>query len=175
MHADPEVATGVLITGVYGTGKSSVAAEIAVLLERQASRCAALDLDWLMWFDPGPAGRAGEQEVLLQNVRDVVRNYVAAGVRWFILAGAVPDAASLDALRAAVGFPLHVVRLTVPLEEIERRLEADVTTGRRDDLEVATEWLAAGTGVGIEELVVDNDGPIRAVASSIARWLGWTA
>jgi adenylylsulfate kinase-like enzyme len=38
-------AEAVLLTGVYGSGKSSVAAEIAYLLEQQERRFALLDLD----------------------------------------------------------------------------------------------------------------------------------
>jgi predicted AAA+ superfamily ATPase len=41
---------GVLITGVYGAGKSSVAEEIADALEARGARFGAVDLDWLMWF-----------------------------------------------------------------------------------------------------------------------------
>jgi adenylylsulfate kinase-like enzyme len=37
---------GVLITGVYGAGKSSVAEEIADALEARGARFAAVDLDW---------------------------------------------------------------------------------------------------------------------------------
>jgi adenylylsulfate kinase-like enzyme len=40
-------AEAVLLTGVYGSGKSSVAAEIAYLLERQGRPYALLDLDYL--------------------------------------------------------------------------------------------------------------------------------
>ena len=48
------MADGVLITGVYGSGKSTVAAEVADQLERQQVAYAALDLDWLTWFEvPG--------------------------------------------------------------------------------------------------------------------------
>jgi adenylylsulfate kinase-like enzyme len=42
-------AEGVLISGVYGSGKSSVAAEIAYLLERRRQPYALLDLDFLGW------------------------------------------------------------------------------------------------------------------------------
>jgi adenylylsulfate kinase-like enzyme len=38
---------GVLITGVYGSGKSSVAAEIGYQLERRGELYALLDLDFL--------------------------------------------------------------------------------------------------------------------------------
>ena len=41
---------GVLITGVYGAGKSSVAEEIADALEARGALFGAIDLDWLMWF-----------------------------------------------------------------------------------------------------------------------------
>jgi hypothetical protein len=40
---------GVLVTGVYGSGKSSVAAEIACLLEQRRQPYALLDLDFLGW------------------------------------------------------------------------------------------------------------------------------
>jgi adenylylsulfate kinase-like enzyme len=40
-------ADGVLITGVFGSGKSSVAAEITYLLEQRNQRYALLDLDYL--------------------------------------------------------------------------------------------------------------------------------
>ena len=48
-------AEDVLITGVYGSGKSSVAAEIAYLLEQHGERFALLDLDYLSWAGPDTA------------------------------------------------------------------------------------------------------------------------
>ncbi len=52
---------GVLITGVFGAGKSSAAEEIADILENRGSPYAVLDLDWLAWFgpeDPAPMVRS---------------------------------------------------------------------------------------------------------------------
>jgi signal recognition particle GTPase len=52
-------AEGLLIAGVYGPGKSTVAAGIAYLLEQQGKPYALLDLDYLgwpaatAWPDPG--------------------------------------------------------------------------------------------------------------------------
>ena len=69
--------------------------------------------------------------------------------------------------------PLRVVRLTVPVGEIERRLRADVTSGRRDDLREAASWISTGEGEGVEDLAVPNDRPIRQVAVDILEWLGW--
>ena len=50
-------AEGVLLTGVYGSGKSSVAAEIAYLLEQRDERFALLDLDYLSWTGPDTGDR----------------------------------------------------------------------------------------------------------------------
>jgi hypothetical protein len=69
--------------------------------------------------------------------------------------------------------PLRVVRLTVPLPEIEKRLRSDPTTGRRADLREAAAWVASSVGVGIEEATVSNERPIREVASDILGRLGW--
>src|SRR2546430_11379458 len=93
---DPEA---VLITGVFGSGKSSVAVEIADVLE-------GLDLP-------------------------------------------------------------HVVL------DLDFRLRCDVTTDRRDDLRRAAEQIATSEGVGIEDITVANNRPIREVALGVLDWLGW--
>jgi len=161
----------VLITGVFGAGKSSAAEEIADILEKRGSPYAVLDLDWLAWF--GPEDAAIHQRVLLQNLASVVGNYLAAGVRLFVLAYAVPDAQQLGELKAALRMPVKVVRLTVSLQEITRRLQSDVTTGRQGDLRESATWLAASKGAGIEDMTIPNERPIREVAASILDWLGW--
>jgi putative protein kinase ArgK-like GTPase of G3E family len=58
-------ANGVLLTGVYGSGKSSVAEEIAYLLEQRGEPCALLDLDYLSWAGTGTDDRAAEFGLLL--------------------------------------------------------------------------------------------------------------
>jgi gluconate kinase len=168
---DPQA---VLITGVFGSGKSSIAEEIADLLEQQDLPYARLDLDYLAWFDAGD--RDAESRMLWKNVEALAANYRAAGVRLFVLAGSSKDRAEVDALSEAVGVPLRVVRLTLPLSEIERRLQSSATTARlRDDLPRAEAWIAESTGVGIEDLAVANDGPVARVAAEIVDWLGWTS
>jgi energy-coupling factor transporter ATP-binding protein EcfA2 len=163
----------VLITGVYGSGKSSVAQEIAYLLEKQSAPYALLDLDFLGWADTGGGGRPVWLGVMLRNLAALVGNYLEVGVRFFVLAGAIRDLAELEALKAELSMPLRVVRLTVPLQEIEDRLRPDPTAGRRDDLRGAVSWVAASVGVGVEDWTVSNDRPIREVATDILRWLGW--
>src|SRR5919106_2666838 len=83
------VTEGVLITGVYGTGKTSVCEEIAELLESAAVAYGAIDLDWLAWFGTPGLDDAVAQRVKLANVAAVVNNYIEAGVERFVLAGAV--------------------------------------------------------------------------------------
>jgi adenylylsulfate kinase-like enzyme len=162
----------VIITGVYGSGKSSVAAEIAHLLEKRGDPYAYLDLDFLSW---GYSGRdvGAEHRMLLRNLAPVASNYLDAGVRFFVLAGFVGDRGKLETLRAELRMPLRVVRLALPLDEIEKRLCSDVTTGRRDDLREAAIQIAGSEGVGIEDLAVPNDRPVRQVATEIMAWLGW--
>jgi energy-coupling factor transporter ATP-binding protein EcfA2 len=165
----------VLITGVYGSGKSAVAQEMAYLLEKQSAPYALLDLDFLGWADTGGGGRPVWLGVMLRNLAALVGNYLEVGVRFFVLAGSIRDLAELETLRAELSMPLRVVRLTVPLQEIEDRLRPDPTAGRRDDLRGAASWIAASIGAGIEDATVSNDRPIREVADDILDWLGWQA
>jgi hypothetical protein len=69
--------------------------------------------------------------------------------------------------------PIRVVRLTVFLDEITRRLSADPTSGRTDDLAEAARQITSNEGAGLEDMTVANDRPIRDVATEIVTWLGW--
>jgi len=159
----------VLITGVFGSGKSAVAAEISYLLEQRGQLYALLDLDYLGWVGDHDTGRA----LMVRNLAAVAPNYRGIGVCTYVLAYFVRDAGTLEAIRDALGVPLRVVRLSVPVAVIERRLAFDVTSGRRDDLRDAAESLAASEGVGIEDLVIENDRPVHVIAHAVMSWLGW--
>jgi hypothetical protein len=121
---------GVLITGVFGSGKTSVAVEMADILEKRGVPYGVLDLDWLAWGWPGSAEADAEHQMMLRNLAPVVRNYLDAGVRFFIFARNIRHASELDSLRATVQMPLRVIRLIVSWPEIERRLQSDIATGR---------------------------------------------
>jgi energy-coupling factor transporter ATP-binding protein EcfA2 len=166
-------AEGVLLTGVYGSGKSSVAKEIAYLLEQRGEPYALLDLDYLSWAGDGTSDRASEFGLMLENLAAVAANYRRAGIRLFVLAYFVRSAGEVQGVREALGLPLRVARLTVRLPEIERRLAGDVTSGRRDDLRAAAASIAAAEGAGVEDVVIGNDRPIGAVARDVMTFLGW--
>lgn len=158
-----------LLTGVYGSGKSSVAAEIGYLLEQRNELYALLDLDFFGWVGDHDTGRA----TMLRNLAAVLPNCRDLGVTTYVLAYFVPDSWTLDGIRKALAMPLRIVRLSAPLAEIERRLAADVTSARRDDLRDAAESIASSEGVGLEDLVIETDKPVQAIAAEIMTWLGW--
>ena len=160
---------GVVVTGAYGTGKSSLIEEMASVLEEGGYRFAAIDLDWLMWFQAD----ADSFEVYLLNLSAVVSNYLAAGVQLFLLAGTVRDASELGKMRSTLPFSLMAIRLTAPLTVIRERLSTAVTSGRADDLEVAVQQVRNQTGVGIEDLTLPNEGTIQETAAAALAWLGW--
>jgi hypothetical protein len=166
-------AEGVLLTGVYGSGKSSVAEEIAYLLEQRGEPYALLDLDYLSWAGDGTSDRASEFGLMLENLAAVAANYRRADMRLFVLAYFVRSPSEVQGVREALGLPLRVARLTARLPEIERRLAGDVTSGRRDDLRAAAASIAAAEGTGVEDVVIGNDRPIGVVARDVMTFLGW--
>lgn len=171
------MAEGVLLTGVYGSGKSSVAEEIAYLLEQRGDPYALLDLDYLGWAATGTGTGTGDHaagfELMLMNLAAVAANYRGAGIRLFVLAYFVRSSGEVQRVQEALGMPLCVVRLTVQLPDIERRLASDVTSGRRDDLREAASSIAAAEGAGVEDAVIGNDRPIGVVARDVMTFAGW--
>jgi hypothetical protein len=79
-------AEAVLISGVYGAGKSSVAEEIAFLLEQRGVLYALLDLDYLGWASAGSGSCAAGFRLMLRNLEAVAANYLQAGIRLLVLA-----------------------------------------------------------------------------------------
>jgi adenylylsulfate kinase len=163
----------VLLTGVYGSGKSSIAEEIAYLLEQQGEPYALLDLDYLSWAGTGTGDRSEEFGLMLQNLAAVTANYRKAGIRLFVLAYFVRDPGEMARVQTALGLPLRVVRLVVPLPDIEQRLANDVTSGRRDDVREAAASIAIAEGVGVEDVTIGNDRPVGVVARDVLTFLGW--
>ena len=101
-------------------------------------------------------------------------NYREAGVERFVLAGSVADSVTLEAICAALAVPVLVVRLTAPLPIIEERLGSSPTSGRADDLARARDWLAASTGAGLEDEVMENVGSVRDTAIRVLELAGWS-
>ena len=162
-----------LVTGVYGAGKSTVVADIGALLGERGEHYGLLDVDWLGWFDSGISHREHRRAVL-GNLATISGGFVIAGVRRLALAWSVRDRGQLDEVRQAVPVPLRVVRLEVPAALVEQRLSADPTEERRgDDLRVAREWLAAGHSDGLEDVALPGDAPVRETSVGICSWLGW--
>jgi hypothetical protein len=64
-----------------------------------------------------------------------------------VLAYFVHSPGEVQRVQDALGLPLRVARLTVPLRVIEARLASDVTSGRPDDLREAASSIAAATGL----------------------------
>ena len=100
-------------------------------------------------------------------------NYRRAGIRLFALAYFARSPSEVAGVRKALGLPLRVVRLEVPLPDIERRLSGDVTSGRRDDLRAAAASIAVAEGAGVEDVVIGNDRSVGVVARDVLTFLGW--
>jgi hypothetical protein len=198
--ARPEAA---LITGVFGSGKSTVLAEAADLLEVGGLPFAAIDIDWLGWAltaadaaaagaeaevavagaragaavaGAGAAGAAGHPafgDLTLENLALVVANDRRHGIERFLLAHAIWTADELAALRATLDMPVRVVGLNVPLPVVQARLGSDPTRGRQDDLARSAAFLAAGSTAVPVDLALDADRPVAAIAHDLIDWLGW--
>jgi hypothetical protein len=158
---------------LYGVGKTTVVEEMADQLESAGLAFGAIDLDWLWWFYVPGLDDDSVDRIGLANVSAVVHNYIEAGVSNLLMAGMIEDDADIAALSRAIRCPLRVVRLTLPLAEIQARLTGAATAGRQNDLRQTEEWVSRDFGAGIGDLVVANDRPIEVVATEILKWLEW--
>ena len=122
-------------------GDPAAAAEMADALERRAVRYAMLDPGLPRVGVRGGRRRPGRVPHHAPEPPTGPGDYLAVGADRVILARTIHAASELESLHAALPMPLRVVRLSVRWPEIERRLGADVTSGRADDLRRAAEQL----------------------------------
>lgn len=162
----------VLVTGLYGSGKSTLIEEMAERIERAGAAYAAIDVDWLRWYQL-PDGENDQGTIGALNVADVTRRYVDAHVRYVLLAVPARDDPEVERLRATVACPMRVIRLDTPVDVIEARLQQSPTAGRAADLSGVHTWVERGWGKVTADLTLAGDGPLDDVATAALAWLGW--
>ena len=120
-----EPAEVVLLSGTVGAGKTTTAHALSDLLAAEGVPHAVVDLDEVRLLRPPPPGDPFQHEVELANLRDLARNYRAAGAARLLLAGVVEEAGEVARYRTALaGARLLLVRLVVDLDLAAERLRA---------------------------------------------------
>lgn len=166
------------MTGTVGAGKTTTAYALSEL-ERAAGRVhAVVDLDQVRLLYPAPPGDPFQHEVELANLRDLARNYRAAGATRMILAGVVEEAGEVPRyVEALGGCRLLLCRLMVdPLvvEERLRRRHDDDPSALAWHLDRTVELSALLDTRAFEGLRIDTTGRSpEAVAREIQRAAGW--
>ena len=115
-------ASALLVTGTVGVGKSVTANMIGSLLQGRLVPHAVIDLDEIRRRWPAPPDDPFDFELELRNLKPMATNYLAAGARRLVMAGVCESRQDRDRLAAAVGAPLVVCRLRIPLAVMQTRL-----------------------------------------------------
>jgi hypothetical protein len=146
---------------------------MAAVFEDSGVTYAAIDLDWIGWFDAGWDDESASFAVMVRNLAAMVSNYLDAGVRYVVMALSIKHDWEREAIRSVVPQPMHVVRLESSMEVIRARLSSNPTVGRQGDLAAARRWLESGVGVGLEDFTVDSDRRVRDVVNEILHSIEW--
>jgi len=119
------------LTGTVGAGKTTTAYAVGDLLRERGVPHAVIDLDELHRLWPAPEGDRFKQQVELANLRAVAANYRAAGATYLVLAGVVVH--DRRRYEDALGEPVRLCRLRVPLEVVSARLAGRHAPGEERD------------------------------------------
>jgi adenylylsulfate kinase-like enzyme len=82
-------ASAQLLTGPVGAGKTTLAVEIGEILREAGQAHAVIELDWLAWCEPPAGSSETRRQLVLENLAATLRNYEAAEIRRFVLAGSI--------------------------------------------------------------------------------------
>ncbi len=159
------------LNGTVGAGKTSVAQAAAALLAADGVPHAVIDLDWLRFAWPAPAGDPFNRDLELANLTAMVPNFRAAGATVLILAGVIEGSAHRRQYELALGSPLVVIRLDAQLTTVRNRLRH-----RHGSLDPALGWHLHRTGelqailqtADADDAVISTDGcDVNQVAAAV--------
>lgn len=149
-----------VITGPVGVGKTTIAQAVSELLEAAALAHAVVDLDWLRWSYPRPAGDPFHTALGLRNLALVWQQYRTAGAERLIIVDIVETRAMIAAYAAAVpGAEIITVRLDAAVATIQARLAgrergASLLWHQRRAAELLAHWARSP----VEDLRIDTEG-----------------
>jgi hypothetical protein len=165
-----------VITGSMGSGKTTMMGEVSDLLAARGVRHAALDID-AFGNVHDPDGAIDLAAMAYRNLHAAVRNYAVAGVRTFVMAGAIESRAELAHLNGATAATeLVVCRLTAPVGVMQERVRArerGMWQQRYVDRVAVLE--ARLDAAAVEHFSLPNDGArsITALGEEILKRTGW--
>ncbi|MBU2668530.1 AAA family ATPase [Actinoplanes bogorensis] len=156
-----------LLTGVAGVGKSTVAAAAGSVLTKAGHRNAVVDADALAQFGPSPEREHFYDELKCANLAAVWANFRSAGAQYLVVADSVTTRALYaDSLPDCA---IHLVHLIADDDTVRRRLRQR-DTGPKLEQHLRALLKPASP---IDDFTVTNDRPALAVATEILVRLGW--
>ena len=173
---DPTTARALFLNGTVGAGKTTTAEAVGTLLQERGTPYAVIDLDALRRVWPSPPDDPFFQQLELANLTAVAANARRAGAERLLLAGVMETVSDRDRFAEAVGVPLTVCRLVVPLPRVRSRLLTRHPAGEERDWHLARlgELDAILEAAQVDDVTVAvHDQPPSAVASEVLRAVGW--
>ena len=168
-----------LLTGVAGVGKSTVAAAIGGAISDTGKVVAVIDSDELAQFGPPPNDglrRHGFYDRLkCDNVAAVWANFREAGARFVVVAAGIDSVALRTQYAVSLaGCHVQVVRLVAATEIVRLRLRGRGNQVRLiRHLDALTEQEAALDAARVDDFSVVNERPPSEVAHTIIVRAGW--
>ena len=161
-----------LLSGVAGVGKSTVAAAAGRILTAAGRATAVVDTDMLAQFGPPPADRRFYDRLKCANLAAVWANFEAAGARYVVVA-AVIDSVSLREMYAEhlAGCEVQLVGLTADDGTVRSRLQhRDTGQDLERHLRALKEHRPTAS---VADFTVANDRAAADVAAEILGRAGW--
>ncbi|WP_146167523.1 GNAT family N-acetyltransferase [Micromonospora sp. MH33] len=168
-----------LLSGVAGAGKSTVADAVGRMLTEAGHVTAVVDTDLLAQFGPPPTvGHTSARvydELKCVNLASVWANFRAAGARFVVAAAAVESVAQRQRyVEGLAGCDLSVVRLIADLDTVRSRLhQRDTGPKLKRHLQALTQSEPAPVATAVEDFTITNDRTPAEVAADILARLGW--
>lgn len=168
-----------LLTGVAGVGKSTVAEAAGRVLTAAGCVTAVVDTDMLAQFGPRPesppAGGRFYDELKCANLAAVWANFKAAGARFVVVSAGIDSLTLRERyIESLAGCEVRLIRLTADDDTVRSRLrQRDTGPKLEQHLRALNEYRRVPTAIGVEDFTVTNDRAAVEVATEILVRAGW--